>query len=247
MDVLIVDDNEIERAGREVVLVRRGHRVVAVDWRQARTERFDASVVLAVVRRDPTAFDRWGRLRRSGPLQRLGAEDARRIVLTPDPAALDPIAELRLRRSGAAAVVASGAMTSGDRLDELVHETRFDLLPLRLDGGRIEIGPKCDPEAVVAHVLAKAEVDDAYFRAFEPGTTQHGSGLTRRRAHTLRRKISALGDLSALPTSAGGPVRDLSLPRWSDMVDFVNRCRGWHVTDLPGDADRQRLTLVRSA
>lgn len=233
MDVLVVDDSEIERAGRELVLSRRGHRVVAVDWTQAHSVSWGRGVVLAVVRRDPEAFDRFERLRLAGPLHRLGAGTVRRIVLTADPTPLSPVAQLRLRRSGAVAVLPSSLVPTGDLLDELVRTERFDQLTWRPVIGRVAVGANCDPRAVVEHVLEKAVSDDAYLRAFEPGTAQNQSGLSRRRAHTLRRKVAELGDLEAMPASSGGPVRDLSLPRWNDVINFVNECRGWQSSDAP--------------
>lgn len=248
MDVLVIDDHEIERAGRELVLARRGHRVAAVGWADARSVTSEAPVVLAVIRRDPTSFDRWERIRSAGPLHRFGAPDARHLVLLADALPLGPMAQLRLRRSGADAIIDGRTVTTGDHLHALVQTECIDTPPpLRLDDGRIRIGPRCDPEAVVAHVLAKGAVDGAFLQAFEPGTTQHQSGVTRRRAHTLRRKVAELGDLSAVPPASGGPVRDLSLPRWSDIVDFVNRCRGWDEADLALPASPMIPVLARPA
>ncbi|MBX3312695.1 MAG: hypothetical protein KF906_00110 [Actinobacteria bacterium] len=233
VDVLVVDDNEIERAGRELVLRRHGHRVEAIDWATARTASTSAEVVLAVVRRDPAAFDRWDRLRRAGGFRRLGRPGARVMALTSDPNPISPIARLRLVRAGADGIFTTGDLSTGVLLDAVVRVTRPRASAPRVVIGRVAVGRDCDPRAVVEHVLAKAATDPAYLRAFEPGTAQNASGLSRRRAHTLRVKVAALGDLTALTPASGGEPRDLSLPRWTDMVSFVNLCRVWS----PDDAD----------
>lgn len=233
VDVLIVDDNEIERAGRELVLRRHGHRVRAIDWAAAGTVATEAEVVLAVVRRDPTTFDRWQRLRSAGGFRHLGRPDARVMALTADPV-LSPIARLRLARDGADGIFSTADMSTGVLLDAVVRVTRPTVSVPRPVIGQVAIGGDCDPVAVVEHVLAKAATDPAYLRAFEPGTAQNACGLSRRRAHTLRVKVAALGDLTALAPATGGPVRDLSLPRWSDMVSFVNQCRIWSPDDPEG-------------
>lgn len=234
VDVLVVDDNEIERCGRELLLTRRGHRVEATDWAEVDSTSGTAAVVLAVVRRDPTAFDRWHRLRRTDRLDQIGRAGARVVALTADPTPVAPLAMLRLRQAGASSVLVSSQVSSGDLLDALVRVELLDNSSQRSRLGRLIIGSRCNPGAVVEHVLTKAEGDDAYLRAFDPGVTQNGSGLSRRRAHTLRVKVSALGDIRPAMPCAGGPVRDLSLPRWSDMVDFVNACRLWDAADAGG-------------
>lgn len=232
VDVLVVDDNEIERAGRELVLGRRGHRVVAVDWTKARRLESEADVVLAVVRRDTTTFDRWEALRAAGPLTRFGHGSAKRVALTVDTIAPSPMSHLRLRKAGADAVLASSQVDTGDLLDGLVRAVPVEpMRAWRLVVERVEVGTACDPRAVVSYVLEKAAADPVYLRAFEPGTPQNRSGVSRRRAHTLRRKVANLGDLRALTPMSGGPARDQSLPRWTDVVAFVNQCRGWHPTD----------------
>lgn len=231
VDVLVVDDNEIERAGRAAVLRERGHRVRAVDWAGVEAGEQEVDVVLVLVRRDVSAFDRWDRLRTIGRLDGLGGPSARVVALTEDATPVTPLARLRLLRAGAAEVHVAGQLATGALLDALVR-VRVDCN--RLDTGsigRIEFGPRCDPSAVVDHVLTKAEEDEAYLRAFRPEVAQNQSGLTRRRAHTLRVRVANLGDLRSPAPCGGGPVRDLSLPRWNDMVRFVNLCRLWDPAD----------------
>lgn len=237
VDVLVVDDNEIERAGRELVLRRHGHRVEAIDWSAARMPPRRAEVVVAVVRRDLTSFDRWHRLRRAGGLHMLGRPGARVMALTSDPAPVSPIARWRLVRAGADGIFTTADLSTGVLLDAVVRVARPQASAPRAVIGRVAIGPNCHPRAVVEHILEKAATDPAYLRAFEPGTAQNACGLSRRRAHTLRVKVAALGDLTALTPATGGPPRDLSLPRWSDMVDFVNLCRLWEPYDAAPDPE----------
>lgn len=232
VDVLILDDDEIERSGRELVLRRHGHRVTAVDWGHATRTDHDAEVVLAVVRRDPTSFDRWDRVRLAGRLDQLGREGSRTLALTPEPLPVPPIARLRLLRAGVVGVLSTREVASGDLLDDLVRAEQLAVPPPTKLHGRVVVGPRCDPRAVVEHVLSKAAEDPAYLRAFEPGTNQNASGISRRRAITLRERIAEFGDLRAMPPSTGGPERDLSRPRWHDIVSFVNHCRVWDATDV---------------
>lgn len=244
VEVLLVDDNEIERVGREHVLRRRGHVVDAVDWASLRAKRSDADVVLAVVRRDTSKFDRWESLRLAGPMSRMGKSSAKRVALTVDTVPISPLSHLRLRRSGADAVLPASSVATGELLDDLVRNVPAEPpRPWRIAVERVEVGPNCDPRSVVAHVVEKAALDPSFLRAFEPGMLQNRCGLTRRRAHTLRVNVAKLGDLRALVPASGGPVRDQSLPRWSDMVAFVNQCRGWHQTD--GEAPDSELPLAR--
>lgn len=231
VDVLVVDDDEIERAGRELVLDRRGHRVVGVGWGDLPAIDHDAEVVLAVVRRDPSSFDRWDRVRAAGRLDELGRAGSRTIALTADPVPVSPIARLRLRRAGAAGVLTTASVSTGDLLDDLVRAEQLAVNPPGGSSGRVVIGPRCDPGSVVEHVLGKAAQDPAFADAFEPGLPRNQTGISRRRSHTLRVKVAELGDLRAVPPSSGGPVRDLSIPRWTDIVSFVNQCRVWDATD----------------
>ncbi len=90
----------------------------------------------------------------------------------------------------------------------------------------------------MAQVQELISVDVSYLEAFEPGNRQNQSGLSRRRAHTLRVKVAEWGDLSSRAyRSRGGPTRDLSLPLWFEMVAFVNLCRGRDDLDLEDDPD----------
>ena len=165
--------------------------------------------MLALVRRDVSAFDRWERLRSVGRLDGLGGPSARVVALTEDATPVTPLGRLRLLRAGATEVHVAGQLATGALLDALVRlrADRSELGAGRV--GRIEFGPRCDPSAVVDHVLAKAEEDEAYVRAFHPEVAQNRSGLSRRRAHTLRVKVANLGDLRSPAPCGGGPVRDL--------------------------------------
>lgn len=229
MDVLVLDDNEIERAGRELVLQRLGHRADARDWRTASAAGGSlpapVDVVLAVLRRDLTDFDRWACLRRIDSLSQLVGPGGRVIALAADLRPASALARLRLAHHGVDELRSAADFPSGQLLDELVRSPGTGGLSTNVTVGRLSVGRRCDPDAVIAHVLAMAERNPAYVRAFEPGVPQNGCGLSRRQAHTLRVKVAILGDLHATAAWSGGPVRDLSLPRWSDMVDFVNRCR----------------------
>lgn len=236
VDVVVVDDHEVERLGRELLLRRLGVDVVAGDWAQAPGLLGSTRPALAtlVVRRDVSSWDRFRSLHAVGDLRRtLGGGS--RLVAVAEPAVLgSPLVRLRLAAAGIDEALLSSELSTGDALAQLVSGALtgrpVDPTAAELDG--LRVGRRSAPGVVVERVLQLAEQDPAYLRAFQAGYQQNDCGLTRRRAHTLRVKVAELGDLRTDPSRwSGGPVRDQSLPRWSEVVAFVNRCRGWHPDD----------------
>lgn len=236
--ILVVDDDDVERAGRTVVLAERGHEVVARSWGELATDGIvladGPDLAVVVVRRDLDRWDRYQALRSAGHLpDRIGG--ATRVVAALDGGgAVDPVVALRLAAAGVHEVVALRHVRGTAELAALAHGDRRGTSPSPApeELAWCQIGPRSNPSRVVDRVLELAEDDPSYLRAFEPGVQQNECGLSRRRAHTLRVTVAELGDLRpAAGRFTGGPVRDQSLPRWSEVVRFVNRCRGWDPDD----------------
>ncbi len=235
--VYVVDDDEIGRLGRELVLRRLGQEVVATTWADLAT-RLDRGtapdLVLAVVRRDRSQWDRYVVLRSAGDLRAAVGPDTRLVAAGGEAELDNPLLGLRLVASGFEELLHRDDLASAGQLAALVSGAvrGFDPRPGPADLAVSNVGPRSDPARVVERLAELAEDDPAYLRAFQPGYRQNQCGLTRRRAHTLRVKVALMGDLQPDPArSLGGPVRDQSLPRWTEMVAFVNACRGWE----PGD------------
>lgn len=260
--VLVIDDGEVGRLGRAAALDLAGHRPTAVGWEEAgriadrpRSTRFD--LVLAGLRPDPTSWDRYRAL---GTLRALvdGMDASVDVVaLVWGAAAVNPFLGLRLARAGVSRVVPACDAASSADLDAVVSDPRVgrcpvpDTFELALAG----VGPDCDPDAVVAWVSERADdpkLGDAYQRAFDPAFAQNTCGLSRRKAHTLRVHLAAIARmLPAAARSAGGPERDLSLPRWSEVVAVANQCRGLETEDrtcdlLDSRSPRQRQLVWRN-
>lgn len=237
VDVVVVDDHEVERLGRELLLRRLGVDVAAGDWAQATgllgTTR--PALAVLVVRRDVSSWDRFRALHAAGDLRRTLGGSGHRLVAVADAAVLgSPLVRLRLAAAGIDEALLGSELATGDALAQLVSGAlagrSVEPSAAELDG--LRVGRRSAPGVVVERVLQLAERDPAYLRAFQAGHQQNDCGLTRRRAHTLRVKVAELGDLRTDPGRwSGGPVRDQSLPRWSEVVAFVNRCRGWHPDD----------------
>lgn len=244
--VVLIDDHEVGRAGRQALLEACGHRVRPTTWAAVESLELDqlddVDLTLAVVRSDGGSWDRYAALgQRRSNVGFVGLPPGR-VLAALSPSALgNPLLGVRLAKRGIEEAIARQQIDRSEALDALARGVVHGLpvAPSSATLSRLGVGRRTDPDLVLERVMALAEVDPAYLRAFEPGLRQNESGLTRRRAHTLRVKIAESGDL--LPRAGrgvGGPVRDWSLPSWSDVVVYVNRCRG--LPDLVGcDAARR--------
>ena len=162
-----------------------------------------------------------------------------RIAAVLDTAAyVNPLLRVRLAHAGVAEVLHRSQVADANGIGAVAdgrvtgRSTEPDPSSLMLLG----VGRRTDPCRVIERVLELGTTDPAYLRAFTPGTQQNESGLSRRRAHTLRVKVAELGHVLPDPAGAsGGPQRDRSLPRWSEIVEFVNLWRGW---EPPGEVCR---------
>lgn len=232
--VVLIDDHEVGRAGRQALLEGCGHRVRPATWPAVDALELDrhddVDLTLAVVRADAASWDRYAALglRRTGAGY-VGLPPGRVLAaLSPD-ALANPLLGVRLARRGIDEAIPRSQIDHAEALDALARGAVHGLPALPSAGAlaHLGVGRRTDPDLVLERVLALAEADPAYLRAFEPGLRQNESGLTRRRAHTLRVKVAELGDLvPRAERGVGGPVRDWSLPSWSDVVAYVNRCRG---------------------
>lgn len=236
-NVLLVDDDEIEGLGRELALDRAGHDARSVRWSDV-TEHLDRevepSLVLLVVRRDLGSWDRFGALQGTEKLRNTLGSRARISAVVDARDAPNPMLGLRLAQLGVDELIDRDALRSVESMGQLAAGALAGVVPRppKLELATLRVGQRSDPGRVLGCVAELAAEEPSYLRAFEAGVTQNQSGLSRRQARTLRVKLSGLGDLLPNPAfSSGGLDRDLSLPRWSDMVDFVNLCRGWD----PGD------------
>lgn len=242
--VVLIDDHEVGRAGRQALLEASGHRVRPATWSAIESLELDrhddVELTLAVVRADHAAWDRYVALGLRRSASGFVGLPPGRVLAALSPGALaNPLLGVRLARRGIDEAIPLLQIDNADALDALARGAVHGLpvAPSAAVLERLGVGRRTDPDAVLERVLALAETDPAYLRAFEPGLRQNESGLSRRRAHTLRVKLAELGDL--LPRAdrgIGGPVRDWSLPPWSEVVAFVNRSRG--ASDLADRGDR---------
>ena len=241
--LLIVDDVEIERIGRTVAIERSGHRAVGISWGELTghpLRLLHPTLVILVLRREVGSWDRYYVLREAQDLRSAVGQAARMVAVVGRRSGLNPLLGLRLAGSGVTEVLDHRDLASVRDLEDLIagHLRGSDPVPSNSDLASMRVGRRSDPTRVIDRILSMAASDPSYLRAFDPGLLQNECGLSRRRAHTLRVKVSELGDL--LPSTSysnGGPLRDLSLPRWTDMVAFVNLCRGW-------DPDDEQFGLV---
>ncbi|CAN5656662.1 hypothetical protein BH10ACT1_BH10ACT1_26960 [soil metagenome] len=230
---MVVDDDEIGRLGRDAAASRLGHRVVAVNWAAAATGVAVAwssvDLVLAVVRADR---DSWDRYRVLGHVQSLrdNAGPEVRIAAVLDGAGYDnALVRLRLHAAGVNEVLHRSQVADGVAISELADGSTSGrpTRPTASELAALGVGRRTDPSRVVERIRELGIEDPAFLRAFTPGLAQNESGLSRRRAHTLRVRVADLGHvLPEVGYAAGGPERDRSLPRWTQVVEFVNRCRG---------------------
>lgn len=232
--VLLVDDHEVESAGRTALLTRLGHDVEARSWSDLVDQRapLAADLVLLVVRRDKRAWDRYRAVAAIGDLRDRVAPDTRIVAVMADAGSRRPAIALRLCAAGATERVVTEELASAASLAALVADPAPACRPDDVELRELRLDRTSNPAAVVALIERLAAAEPAFHRAFHHGLAQNQSGLSRRRSHTLRVKVCRLGALAANPArSAGGPARDTSLARWHEVVAFVNRCRGWELDD----------------
>ena len=235
--IVVVDDDEVSAIGARVVLNRLGFDAAEVSWKDLRQQVAsvgEIDVLIAVVRRDPTSWDRYRSLHAAGDLRAHVAATTRVVAVTGAAEATNPLLGLRLHRAGVDDVLTQRHIQSVERLAAVASGHMVGLAPCPAPEALTPgfVGRRSDPTQVIDLINRMALRDPAYLRAFTPGLAQSSSGLTRRRAHTLRVKIAKLGDLSPDPSRrTGGPVRDESVPRWSQVVPFVNQIRGWRPED----------------
>ena len=242
--VVLIDDHEVGRAGRQALLEACGHRVRPATWSAVESLELDSQddvdVTLAVVRADAGSWDRYAALgQRRGEAGFVGLPPGRVLAALSPGALANPLLGVRLARRGIEEAIPRLQVDHAEALDALARGAVHGL-PVAPSAAALAyhgVGRRTDPDLVLERVVGLAATDPAYLRAFEPGLRQNESGLTRRRAHTLRVKVSEVGDL--LPRAErgiGGPVRDWSLPSWSEVVAYVNRCRGIYDRDDLGQA-----------
>lgn len=230
--VLVVDDREVFRLGLAEAIRRSRDQVEALGWEDLHDphpHRFAVDVVIAVLRPLRDSWDPFAYLGDPRILGRVVESGGRLVGVVAADAPVHPVLTRRFRDSGFAEIVPIDSIRSVDGVAALLAGTGDDPSGDELNAAlaREGVGPNSDPIAVLALLREQAESDPAVLRAFDGRTTQQRSGLSRRRIHALRRRVSELGDLRfRSPGSGGGPPRDLSLPRWSQVVEFVDHCRG---------------------
>ncbi|MEO6987570.1 MAG: hypothetical protein ABI239_02890 [Aquihabitans sp.] len=246
--IVLVDDDEVAGIGAKTVLNRVGFDAIETSWKNlpSRATMFGhVDVLIAVVRRDPASWDRYRSLHSVGDL-RAHVPAGTRIVAVAEPVeAADPLLGLRLHRAGVGDVLTMRHVQSVERIATLAAGEMVgrDACPHPGALSSMFVGRRSDPAQVLDLITRLGQRDPSYLRAFTPGLAQSHSGLTRRRAHTLRCKIAKIGDLSPDPSRrTGGPVRDESIPRWSQVVPFVNQIRGWRPDDDVIDLSDERGT-----
>lgn len=235
-DVVVVDDAEIGRLGWEIALEELGHRAIAMGWATAgvsATEIEGADLMVLVLRRDPRSWDRYRSLGHGLRLRSNAGRGCRVVAALDSREMVNAMVRLRLVGLGVDEVIAAHRLQTREAAEDLV-EGRLagaDPRPSSVELAVRRVGKRSDPNQVIGHLLALPQELD-HLRAFDPRVRQNQCGLSRRQALTLRRRVAEIGDLSPDPSNgAGGPVRNHSLPRWSDMVAFVNECRGWDPDD----------------
>lgn len=236
--VLVIDDCEIERLGRAAALAQLGHEVSVSSWSE-----FDAApavpasceFVLAMVRPDVTSWDRYRSIQNLGLVRSMVGKRCRVVAGLAASGLANPLVRLRLDRAGISEVVAGTALPDGQSLAKLLdRRLRVQApAPSPMDLALVGVGATCDPSSVVAWVLGAAEETPCLLQAFEPNVQQNQTGLSRRQALRVRARLAELGAVHATRTQGGGPARDCSLPRWSEVIAIVNLCRGWESASTP--------------
>lgn len=238
--VLVVDDHEVEGIGRAEAVRRAGHSATYLSWNRLietsatnavpEGEGFD--LVLAVVRRDVTRWDRYWVLGAVGDLSGRFGATTRIVAGVPGSRRAHPALVMRLEAAGALELVNLADLVSIGQMEGLLDRPARGCHPERAELAITGLDASGQPSLVIDFLTSQAKSRPEVLEAFRPELAQNQLGLSRRQVHTLRRKVCALGGLHAgNGISAGGPPRDTSLARWSRVVDFVNACRGWSPED----------------
>lgn len=235
-NVVIVDDAEIGCLGWLKAVEEPGHHARAMNWDaagQGSPEFGGIDLMILVLRRDPQSWDRYRALGH-GRCLRGGVGPACRMVAVLDPREMaNPMIGLRLASLGVDEVIPAHQLRTRSAAADLIDGQLggSDPRPSSVQLAARRVGRRSDPNQVISHLLNLPSEPD-YLRAFDPYLRQNQCGLSRRQALTLRRKVCEIGDLAPDPSNgAGGPVRNRSMPRWSEVVAFVNECRGWDPDD----------------
>ena len=249
--VLIIDDREISRLGRAAVLTAMGLEPITAAWdgvdRAVEEGGIDVDrvgFVIASIRPNVESWDRFGAVGTLAKLVAAAPASARIVALLRGSAIDNPLLGLRLARAGVHRLVPSSEASSTDQIRRLVEDPRTGWAPSpsNADLALLSVAPTTDPEAVVAWVMERLQSDpdaEAYRNAFNPGVAQNACGLSRRKAHSMRVRLSALGRLTVPPTRfGGGPVKDCTLPRWTEVIAIANLCRGYHPDEAELDGER---------
>lgn len=235
--VLVIEDADIGRMGRTAALEVGGHDVTAMRWEDA-TAALGApvdigahTVVVAALRPDDSSWDRYPVLPTVQAVASQMGPGATTLGLLWGAANDNPLLHLRLANAGLGRIADGASVRTIDDMHDLVTgsvRTR-PARPADADLLMAGVSPGADVDGVVEWVLDRLAGADgaAYANAFDPQYTQNACGLSRRQAHTLRVRLTALGRIRPNPLHAGGgPVRDRSLPRWNEVVAVANLCRG---------------------
>lgn len=225
--IVVVHVDEIERIGRYEI-ARRGGLDLAVAGGPDDVSRLVAAAGEGVVRvvlfvePDDRRWDRYGTVE---DVAAAAAATGRSWSLVPIvDHGMNPLVKVRLQRLGASAAIPKRVVANAQGwVDFLVGAIDGDDIT-RVGHGlsMLAVGRRSDPAAALRWIERKG-----WEAAFRPGVTQGSSGLTRRQALHLRREITRLGDLQVRPARwGGGPDRNVGLPFWRDVVDFVNLARG---------------------
>lgn len=240
MKVLLIEDGDIGRLGRKAAMETGGHEVVALRWSdldgESTTDQPACDALLAVLTPDTSTWDRYPMLATLASLGDAQGPGVTTIAVLDAEAADNPLIGLRLHRAGVDSVVTGAAIRTVEDMCRVISEVTATApaRPSDNDLRMVGVGPEADPDAVVSWVAdrLRGPLADEYRNAFDPGVTQAASGLSRRQARTLRVRLSALGKICPNPShSGGGPVRDRSLPRWTEVIGVANLCRGLSVEE----------------
>ena len=254
--VLIVDDREISRLGRAAVFTGMGLEPVVSSWDhieaaidQGRIEVDRVGLVIASLRPNVESWDRFGAVGTLAKLVAAAPASARIVALLRGPAIDNPMLGLRLARAGVHRVVASGEASSTEQIRRLVEDPSVGWAPApsHSDLALLSVAPATDPEAVVAWVMDRLLADpdaEAYRNAFRPGVAQNACGLSRRKAHSMRVRLTALGRLAVSPARfGGGPIKDCTLPRWTEVIAIANLCRGYDPEQAELESERPDFSV----
>lgn len=229
--VVVLDDDEIVRAGRcsafrdaeDFELLGCGPTSRASAWPDAWR---GAEVVVVEAYHPYGAFDRFVGV---DVVERLRAEDfvVRPTVVVVGLDADNPYLSLRLAEAGADHLYRRRDVGTVADLLAAVRTPDLGCRPDRRDA--CERIPGLSGPTKVNDVLRDL-VAMGLTAAFEPGTPQRESGFSRRQHINARSLVHERAQLSADVNRRTGGVQDRGfVPSWREVVDFVNRARGFEL------------------